>query len=84
MRYKKEVHRHLQANYILSSPSLAEGFIQICLDGVEEVGSIDIVLVQLDTEGARQDRADQKIQYHTSGNKTGAIKSIFVIFIIRV
>ncbi len=44
---------HLQANYILSSPSLAEGFIQICFDGVEEVCSIDIVLVQLDTEKAR-------------------------------
>lgn len=71
MRYKKteEWHCHLQADFILSSPSLAEGFIQICLDGIEEVCSIDVVLVQLDTEKARQDRADQKIQHKALENK---------------
>ena len=36
--------------YILLSPSLAEGFLQVCLDGVEEVRGVDVVLVQLDTE----------------------------------
>lgn len=32
------------------SPSLAQSFIQICPDGVQEVGSIDVVLVKFDTE----------------------------------
>lgn len=37
-------------NFILSSPSLAQSFIQICPNGVQEVGGIDVVLVKLDTE----------------------------------
>lgn len=37
------------------SPSLAQSFIQICLDGVQEVRSIDIVLVQFDTEEGRRE-----------------------------
>lgn len=38
-------------NFILSSPSLAQSFIQICPNGVQEVGGIDVVLVKLDAEG---------------------------------
>lgn len=45
---------HLLANFTAPSPSLAEGFVQIRLDGVEEVCGIDVVLVQLDTEGRRK------------------------------
>lgn len=61
MRYKTdERHCHLLANFITLSPSLAEGFVQICLDGVEEVCSIDIVLVQFDTEKKRREKAERK------------------------
>lgn len=56
--------------YSLSSPSLAEGLIQVCLDGVEEVCGVDVMLVQLDTEKARQDRGDQENREHTLKNKT--------------
>lgn len=85
MRYKTdEWHCHLQANFILLSPSFAEGFIQICLDGVEEVCSIDVVLIQLDTEKARRDKADQKIKYHTLENKATILSVTFIVFTIRL
>lgn len=55
MRYKTDEWRsHLLANFIAPSPSLAEGFVQVCLDGVEEVCGVDVVLVQLDTEDKKQ------------------------------
>lgn len=54
------------------SPSLAEGFVQIRLDGVKEVCSIDIVLVQLDTEKKRGEKAEEKTQYPVLQNKQSA------------
>lgn len=60
MRYKTDERRsHLLANFIAPSASLAEGLVQIRLDGVEEVRGIDVVLVQLDTEGRRKSRTEK-------------------------
>lgn len=70
MRYKTdEWHSPLLANFITLSPSLAEGFVQIRLDGVKEVCSIDVVLVQLDTEKKRGEKAEEKTQYKALENK---------------
>lgn len=56
MRYKNSDFEwlcHLLISFFLS-PSLAQSFIQICLDGVQEVRGIDVMLVQLDTAEKRQ------------------------------
>lgn len=57
MRYKNSDRVTLRSsNFILfkSFTSLAQSFIQICLDGVQEVRGIDVMLVQLDTAEKRQ------------------------------
>lgn len=61
MRYKTdEWQSHLLANFITVSPSLAEGFVQIGFDGVEEVCGIDVVLIQLDAVGRGRGEAEEK------------------------
>lgn len=53
MRYKNRwvtLLGFFLTNFILLSPSLAQSFIQICPNGVQEVGGIDVVLVKLDAE----------------------------------
>lgn len=85
MRYKTdEWQGHHRANFILLSPSLAKGFIQICLDGVKEVCGIDVVLIQLDTEKARQGTADQKIQCHSWATKAIIQSATFIVFFIII
>ena len=63
MRYKNRTRVcHFQASWTLSSPSLAEGFVQIVLDGVQEVCGVDVMLVQFAAEKTRQDKGYQNTE----------------------
>lgn len=41
-----------------SSPSLAQSFVQVCPDGVQKVGGVDIVHVKFDAEEKDKEDGD--------------------------